>query len=326
MSIASAITAAQGRVEDAYTAVANRGGTIPATKNLTNLPTAIDSIPAGGGYTEFPSYQVDSNGIALKLSKVLDGTEFANIVGMGADAFYYRYYYITTMSGPVVFYALATISGSSACGNAFYGCTGITSVDLSLLTTISGTMACYETFRGDTGLTTVDLSSLATISGSSACRSMFYGCTGITSVDLSSLTTVSGVDGGLSMFQGCTSLTTADLHSLTTISGAEGCLSMFSGCTSLVSANLSNLTSIAVISACSNMFRGTSLTTLSFPALTSTSFGSATNQFINMLASVTGCTVHFPSNLQSVIGSWSDVINGFGGTNTTVLFDLPATT
>ena len=45
-----------------------------------------------------------------------------------------------------------------------------------------------------------------------------------------------------------------------------------------------------------------------------------------MLRGVTGCTVHFPSNLEAVIGSWSDVTNGFGGTNTTVLFDLPATT
>jgi hypothetical protein len=44
-----------------------------------------------------------------------------------------------------------------------------------------------------------------------------------------------------------------------------------------------------------------------------------------MLPGVTGCTVHFPSNLQSVIGSWADVTEGFGGTNTTVLFDLPAT-
>lgn len=45
MTIASAITAAQGRVADAYTAVSNKGGTLPATQNLTNLPTAIDSIP-----------------------------------------------------------------------------------------------------------------------------------------------------------------------------------------------------------------------------------------------------------------------------------------
>ena len=67
------------------------------------------------------------------------------------------------------------------------------------------------------------------------------------------------------------------------------------------------------------------LTSLSFPALQSNSFGTYTNQFEDMLRGVTGCTVHFPSNLQSVIGSWSDVQNGFGGTNTVVLFDLPAT-
>ena len=47
MSIASAITAAQGRVANAYTAVSNKGGTLPTTQNLTNLPTAIDSIPSG---------------------------------------------------------------------------------------------------------------------------------------------------------------------------------------------------------------------------------------------------------------------------------------
>jgi len=75
------------------------------------------------------------------------------------------------------------------------------------------------------------------------------------------------------------------------------------------------------------MFKNcTSLTTLSFGALRSNSFGSNTSQFNNMLSGCTGVTVHFPSNLQSVIGSWSSVISGFGGINTTVLFDLPATT
>lgn len=48
MSIASAITAAQGRVADAYTAISNKGGTLPATQNLANMPTAINSIPSGG--------------------------------------------------------------------------------------------------------------------------------------------------------------------------------------------------------------------------------------------------------------------------------------
>ena len=101
-------------------------------------------------------------------------------------------------------------------------------------------------------------------------------------------------------FQSCTGLTSVDLSSLTTINGSYAMYGVFRACTSL--------------------------TNISFPALTSTGFGSYTNQFKYMVRGVKGCTVHFPSNLQSVIGSWSDVTNGFDGTNTTVLFDLPATT
>ena len=147
---------------------------------------------------------------------------------------------------------------------------------------------------------TFSLPSNATDISTSAMQYAFQNCTSLTSVDLSSLTTVSSNYAFNNAFNGCTGLTSVDLSSLTTVSG-HACFSrIFSGCTSL--------------------------TTLSFPALTSTSFGSETTQFNNMLQGVTGCTVHFPSNLQSVIGSWSDVTAGFGGTNTTVLFDLTATT
>lgn len=47
MSIASAITTAQGRVSDAYTACDNKGATMPAaaSRNLSNLATTISSIP-----------------------------------------------------------------------------------------------------------------------------------------------------------------------------------------------------------------------------------------------------------------------------------------
>ena len=44
MSIASAISNAQTKVANAYSAVSGKGGTLPATQNLSNLPTAIDSI------------------------------------------------------------------------------------------------------------------------------------------------------------------------------------------------------------------------------------------------------------------------------------------
>lgn len=47
MSIASAIATKQQQVADSYTAVSNKGGTLPTTQNLTNLATAISSIPSG---------------------------------------------------------------------------------------------------------------------------------------------------------------------------------------------------------------------------------------------------------------------------------------
>ena len=49
MSIASAITSAQQKVAAAYTAISNKGGTLPATQDLANMPTAINSISTSSG-------------------------------------------------------------------------------------------------------------------------------------------------------------------------------------------------------------------------------------------------------------------------------------
>lgn len=68
-------------------------------------------------------------------------------------------------------------------------------------------------------------------------------------------------------------------------------------------------------------FRASSLSTdLRFPALKdiqSSTFG-------GMLTNVSNQTVHFPSNMQTTVEALTGYPN-FGGTNTTVLFDLPAT-
>lgn len=47
MSIATAVTSAQSKVASAYTAVSSKCGTLPSMQNLSNLPTAISSIPNG---------------------------------------------------------------------------------------------------------------------------------------------------------------------------------------------------------------------------------------------------------------------------------------
>ena len=146
-------------------------------------------------------------------------------------------------------------------------------------------------------------------------------------MDLSNLSTISGNDALYYAFESCTSLTSVNLSNLSIISGNNALSDAFYGCNNLTSVDLSNLSTISGDNAFRYAFNNCfNLKELSFPALTSESFGSNTNQFNSMLRGVTGCTVHFPSNLESVIGSWSDVTSGFGGKNATVLFDLPATT
>lgn len=273
---------------------------IDANITAENIRNGVSILGITGNINPAPAYYIektkDANGKAQQGSYLMDFSQFTDV---GNYVFSHVYYANHNISGVIDFSSLTTISGINGCNNMFYGCSGLTSANLSSLTTISGTTACNFMFYGCEGLTSVDLSSLTTISGRLTCQYMFAGCELLTSIDLSSLTTISGSTGCSCMFQNCIRLASIDLSSLTTISGNNACESMFQNCRQL--------------------------TTLSFPSLTSTGFGSYTNQFNNMLDGVTGCTVHFPSNLQSVIGSWSDVTAGFGGTNTTVLFDLPAT-
>ena len=206
-----------------------------------------------------------------------------------------------------------------------------TSMNLSSLTTLSGTSACQDMFAGCSGITGVDISSLTTISGNGACNSMFLNNYGITSVDISSLTTISGQNACAAMFQNCSGITSVDISSLTTISGNSACCSMFRLCSALTSITLSSLTTISGNSACQNMFTGcVNLQSVSYPALTTNAFGSFVTQFQNMMTntgSTTTHTLHFPSNLQTVISGLTGYPT-FGGTSGYVVcaFDLPATT
>lgn len=163
----------------------------------------------------------------------------------------------------------------------------------------------FQTFSNDVGLfiasniAAVDFSSLTTITGNFAFEGAFTDCENMTSANFSNLISVTAVGAFEGAFEHCSSLTNVDFSSLTTIKH-DTFNNTFQSCTSL--------------------------TTLSFPSLTLAGIGNYGSQFDYMLQGVTGCTVHFPSNLQSRMSNWDSIVNGFGGTNTTVLFDLPATT
>lgn len=183
------------------------------------------------------------------------------------------------------------VNGTIQKPNTVMDFTGATDVGYEALKNL-----CYE---NRTITTPVTLSPLQSVSGNYGCFQMFNSCNYIPSIDVSSLVSITGDYAFGGAFAFCEAITSMSFDNLSVLSGANVFTEAFWYCSGL--------------------------TTLSFPALKSTSFGLQNSQFENMLLDVDGCTVHFPSNLQSVIGSWSDVTGGFGGTNTTVLFDLPAT-
>ena len=321
-------------------------------KDVTILGVTGTYEGSGGSFIGIPR-EVSAQGVYQMPAASFTFSLPSNATDIGTQGLYYVFQSCTSLTS-VDLSSLTTIRGSNGMNSAFRDCTSLTSANVSNLTTINGSYGMSYTFSGCTSLTSVDLSSLITISGNNGLSNTFNGCTSLTSVDLSNLTTISASSGMSNTFQGCTSLTSVDLSSLTAVNGGYGLSNTFYGCThltsvdlsnlatvnvsygmqkifyycsGLTSVNLSSLTDISKANVLTSAFQGcTSLTSLSFPALTSTSFGNATNQFSNMLSGVTGCTVHFPSNLQSVMSSWSDVTNGFAGTNTRVSFDLTATT
>ena len=282
------------------------------------IPTGTKSITANGTYdvSEFASAEVnvvqskygitfdawigDVDSSGMPRTNMGSGTpNFVGVVDAPSWWLANKFAGNTNLTGIVNFPNLLRITGTNAFNSAFKGCTGLTGVSMPLLKQITSTNSMAEMFSGCSGITTLDFSSLETISSVWGFASCFTGCTSLTSVNLSSLKTVNTGNALQFCFLDCSNLSSVDLSSLEVASGSNCFYNAFKNCTSLKS--------------------------LSFPALKTTSFGSYTNQFANMLLGCTDVTVHFPSNLQSVIGSWTDVVNGFGGTNTTVSFDLPAT-
>lgn len=350
MSISTELQSLNNNILGAYTAIQGKDGTVPENKNMENLPAAIESIPSGGsgGGIGIPRevnangvYGVPTQSLSFSLpSGVIDVSGYAisnafrgcnsitsvNLSSLtkvtGTHALEYAFYSSSLRS--IELSSLATVKGESAFNGACGNCNNLVSVDFPALAVVDSGNAFNSAFSGCRGITSAGFPALTTINGSYAFSGAFMLCSRLASISFPSLTTINGINVFSYGFSGCTLLTSVDFPALTTASGGSRIFdSAFNNCANLVSVNFSSLAIMDKDSTFNNAFYGcTKLTSISFPALTASSFGSYTSQFNQMLYRCADVTVHFPAAIESTIGSWNSVTSGFGGTNTTVLFDL----
>ena len=118
----------------------------------------------------------------------------------------------------------------------FYGCSSLTSLDISNFDT-SQVTSMYSMFRNCASLTSLDVSNFDT-SKVTNMGSMFFGCSRLTSLDVSNFDT-SQVISMNSMFYECSGLTSLDVSHFNT-SKVTSMGSMFQDCGSLTSLDVSN--------------------------------------------------------------------------------------
>ena len=95
-----------------------------------------------------------------------------------------------------------------SCNRMFYGCSLLTSLDVSNLDT-SRVINMFDMFYNCSGLASLDLSTFNT-SEVTSMSYMFYGCRSLTSLDLSNFSTLK-VTNMKYMFYNCSKLTSLDL-------------------------------------------------------------------------------------------------------------------
>jgi hypothetical protein len=311
---AQTITAPSGT--DGYSPVNVSAVTASIDANITagNIKKNVSILGVTGTY-EDSKYGCNIENFLPSSADTVSQSNFSNvdivlpssITKIGGRAFSYKFYFSI---GPETFSAqYVTDLSARAFEYAFYNDSQLSSIDFSSVKIISNTYVFDYAFCL-TGIKNASFPELEEISGNNVFSNAWYACK-LDSINFPKLKTVSGNNVFQSSFAGNNTTTGAPL-------------------TSASFPLLDSITGSGIFSSAFNTRYN--LASLSFPALKTTSFGSNVNQFNKMFNSNTGstatggCTVHFPSNLQSTVSGLTGYPT-FGGSSShiTISFDLPAT-
>lgn len=303
MAIADKLTYLNETKQAIKQAIIDKGVEVTDTDTFRSYADKVGEISGGSGGSDILGvpYTIE-NGVVSLTTDEFEYVLPSNITDLPRNALYYRFgdvgktrtLKLTKVSMP----SLKRLTSSYSLAYMGYEVPFTSSVDISNLEEVSGAGALNYAFKkpnsgANAKIEVVDLDKLVSITGSNA----FYGTFGYCSVNTLKISKLETINANM-VFNYCF------------INNKFGTISFDS---------LKHLTGDRIFDAA---YTGGTIKHIYFPSLTASSFGTSTTQFKNMLSGVTGCTVHFPSNIESVIGGWSDVTAGFGGTNTTVLFDI----
>ena len=202
------------------TAINNKGGTLTTTDTFASYPSAIDSLPSGGG---------DS------LKEFLDETKNASYLFCGyANSVSTTWYYNLTNERLQKILSYNTTSNVTNMSGMFFSCvklTTIPSINTSLVTNMSYMFYSCENL---TTIPQLDTSKVTTM------VNMFYSCSKLTTISQLDTSKVTDMGG---MFYFCTKLTTIDITYFSSTN------SNFAGyCKSLTKLIIRNMDSIPTLS------------------------------------------------------------------------------
>ena len=205
MSVASEITRIKNNIASAYTAVSNKGGTLPQTQNSANLATAINSISTGSS-ANLGTKTITSNGTYNASSDSLDGYSSVTVnvpTATITDARYLCAYGRVSQYNEL----FAMCSGITSSSYFFYYANNVANLDFSKFNIFNITDMSYMFSRSK--FSSLNLSNLNT-SKVTNMSYMFSYITTLTDLDLSNFDTSEVTNMGY-MFYGSTNLATLDL-------------------------------------------------------------------------------------------------------------------